>query len=84
MNTFEIGEVAIVHSPGFPWHGHECTILSKLEYWQTVDGVFDLFYRIDTPGFFGLSFAKPKTLRKRRPPWDWEKLCQLDILEEVT
>jgi hypothetical protein len=90
-----MGEIAIFVRPGSPHYGAEVTIVGPLEVRARIDGRdfgrhFDACYLIDgpfgpTPFGQGQWSATPEWLRKRRPPQDWTKLCNLtDLPREVT
>lgn len=89
-DTFRIGEIAIYTRPGSPYNGSEVMVVGPLlprvgddlltgNLYVEYDG-----YQItlnELPGIYG---ARPEWLRKRRPPQDWMKLCNLaDVPREV-
>lgn len=89
-HTFKIGEIAIYTRPGSPYNGTEVMIVGPLiprvgnDHLTGTPYVEYDGYQItpnELPGRYG---AKPEWLRKRRPPQDWVKLCNLhDIPREV-
>lgn len=85
--TFSVGEIVVIQNaskPGF--NGMEVTITGGLgcRYMRHVGPVF--CYELSFHDADGLPYlARPHQIRKRRPPQDWVKLCQLDDLpREVT
>ena len=90
-HTFEIGEIAVFCAHKFtPVRlGQEVEIIGALKVrrtWWPVPGENEhrpLCYKVRFPD--GLSSnLEPWQLRKRRPPQDWVKLCNLhDIPREV-
>lgn len=90
--SFSVGEVAIWVREGSPNYGREVTIAGPLQLvnaWQP-DGscIYDYRYPMDAD-FAPVSphgngwCAHPDWLKKRRPPQDWVKLCQLDNLPQT-
>ena len=86
---FEVGEVAIYWRPEAHYHGEEVTIkssLTELEFWDFHAGkVTEPGHKVDAPFLKGypanfVFCVALKHLRKRRPPQDWVKLCELDKL----
>lgn len=88
MATFEVGEIAIFWRPGSKYHMREVEILTPLlpvHFMDTITGLWqtELAYRIADQlllgAYPGIDFcATPMHLRKRRPPQDWNTLCNLD------
>lgn len=86
MSTFAVGEIAIIHAPELPdWHGTEVAILSPLRHgtlWIKNQLRTCWYHLIDPrrplPQGWGAFSAPVDMLRKRRPPQDWARLCQLD------
>lgn len=88
---FEIGEVAIMQNLTFylEYNGMECTVIGALAMREAanprtgkIENVFG--YRVDVPGHAAKAVLEPHQLRKRRPPQDWVKLCQLDVIASGT
>ena len=84
-HTFKVGEIAIIAAVDHPnvrgdWVGKEVEILGPLEQFRG-----EASYRISHPlGRLANAYAAQRHLRKRRPPQDWVKLCNLtDIPREV-
>jgi hypothetical protein len=84
---FEVGEVAIFTRIGSRFHGMEVTIIKPLHLaliHDQITGIDALAYVYKIDGPFGSHrpevdgwAAPPEFLRKRRPPQDWIKLCDL-------
>ena len=91
MDKFSVGEVAILQSLDYfsRYNGMECTVIGGLGLWncfnhrtQKDEHVFG--YRVDLPCHYTCGIVEPHQLRKRRPPPDWVKLCNLtDVPREV-
>lgn len=85
---FEVGEVAIVHHPentlGYNGEYVEITDLPQPADYVSSSGLLTRAGKY-TVLFRGKHWSIwPKHLRKRRPPQDWVKLCNLnDIPREV-
>jgi hypothetical protein len=88
-HRFDVGEIAIYCHPDSQWCGREVTIAGPLELTaynnlRTGELVVEFAHRIDAPFIRqelppGAGFVTaPRWLRKRRPPQDWVKLCELD------
>lgn len=86
---FEVGEVAIYHRPGSRVHGHEVTVLAGFQdrlCYDTLTGDTRVIagYEISVPSWYGSPpyggswMAERHELRKRRPPQDWARLCDLN------
>ncbi len=92
MSSFEVGEIAIYYRPGHNCHGREVKIISGLSRSELRNsahrrvGTYE-GYEIEMPGMkppIGCAFvATPEQLRKRRPPQDWAKLCNLDAMPKL-
>lgn len=89
QDSFRIGEVAIFHRPGSRYNGVEVCVTEALHLSSVFDfrdGItrLELVYGIESPHFPPLRpgrdghCARPDELRKKRPPQDWAKLCNLD------
>lgn len=93
MAIFSVGEIAIFQNARVePAHnGQECEVVQPLgDYvmrpheWYPQGRPYT-GYVIRFQGDNDVYAAAPDQLRKRRPPQDWVKLCNLDkIPEEVT
>lgn len=90
--TFKIGEIAVYighNGDALKWSGSrkiplgtEVEIISPYGIYpvRTDTGVVQAYrYRCRVSDGH-IAMAKPEWLRKRRPPQDWVKLCQLDNL----
>lgn len=91
VNTFHIGEIAIIHAPYWPeGHGRECEVLSSLHYeehmWDVIGGreSAGFVYEVGIPGMAadGICnfFLYPWELRKKRPPAElgsWDEVQQI-------
>jgi hypothetical protein len=90
--SFSVGEIAILQKlECFPeYNGYEVKIIGPLEYrsaWNQLrnENVWQMGYRCELPGYPRKIVVEPYQLRKRRPPQDWSKLCNLtDLPREVT
>lgn len=92
---FSVGEVAIYWREASQFHRMECTISEPLEWrtWRCIEtGEMGrtLSYAVDFPSnpltqnWRGRWIAEPHELRKKRPPQDWQRLCNLtDAPREV-
>lgn len=93
MDTFKIGEIAIINSPGSKYHGQEVCIKRDLyipillsdEAGRKLDPEF--VYGVELPGDPRLNLVvPPHHLRKKRPPkeplgsWD---LCHWNPYKQV-
>lgn len=71
--SFEIGEIAIIHRPCARSHGMECLITSPLKYTR-FSTYCAMAYSVDVPGFTPppkdcTGYAlEPHELRKKKPP----------------
>lgn len=81
-DTFAVGEVAVYWRPVSEWHGTEVAVISMLQ---------ESMWRREVPPGRGIgwgydvewpdgevTFQTVDELRKRHPPQDWTKLCQLE------
>lgn len=84
-DSFNVGEIAIYCDPNVhlnaSYNGQECTIDSPLE-WRMprsqLTGKLVPTYGYKTIARDGRIFTcRPDQLRKKRPPQDWVKLCNL-------
>ena len=81
--TFKVGEIALMHglSRNSELNGTECEIIGPLGTWMTKRHGPSWGYRVRTAdGRTGPT--EPRFLRKRRPPQDWVKLCNLISLPQ--
>lgn len=84
MDTFEVGEVAIAQNLTYrpEKNGLEVIVRSRLYFanWISTSGNgFGEGWGYDVKWSDGdITFQEPWELRKRRPPQDWAKLCELD------
>lgn len=89
--TFKVGEIAVIqHCQNFAeYEGVECEITDGLEprmCWRGIKCDLALVNVYCVLAADGKEFVlEPYQLRKRRPPQDWLKLCNLtDIPREVS
>lgn len=94
METFEIGEIAIIYHPdptpdgkdASSFHGEECKVVGGLELRMWIDGVERFSYEISIPsvciGPWELATTKvlPYELRKKKP--SKEELGSWDEIEK--
>lgn len=79
MSTFKVGEIADLVYSRFGNDGHECTVTGPLQLrLNKVTRLEEVAYAIEVSG--KPYMALPDQLRKRRPPQDWAKLCNLEEL----
>jgi hypothetical protein len=85
MSTFAVGEVAIYWRPESQYHLTQCTIRSPLcwsEWFDRLTGRLGqgYCYEANSPAWPDPDAhpVEPCHLRKRRPPQDWTRLCNLD------
>lgn len=91
-HTFNVGEIVLIHRPGHHLHGTEVTVVEGLHMYAPInsDGsVGDVVegYTVSGEQLPPYTFTRgrgwgvePQYLRKRRPPQDWVKLCNLTEL----
>lgn len=87
VEKFEVGEIAIFSRPNSIFFGIEVSITLPLHNSLTKDRLDGSIRREDVYGIYAPELglppsqigwvARPKDLRKRRPPQDWVKLCNL-------
>jgi hypothetical protein len=86
--TFSIGEVALFVREGSRYFGVEVTISEPLAIRRVCDQrdgarYYAWTYGIEGPfermaGTNGKFSTRPQDLRKRRPPQDWQALCNVE------
>lgn len=89
--SFRVGEIVIGVGPfGLARRvGEECEILSPLawtETWDTSTGAYlgyDWYHAVRWLSDGAVRYQLPSQLRKRRPPQDWVKLCNLANVGET-
>jgi hypothetical protein len=79
MNSFQVGEIAIVVAPNF--EGDEVEVIGSLGYrhWHCAlsnDPREGVSYLVRHPSYSHF-VVRPEYLRKKRPPQDWNTLCRL-------
>lgn len=83
-DTFKLGEIAILCNATIlaEYNGQECQIIGPLttraaRSTVTNETVYLFGYRVAVADGKTLA-VEPQQLRKKRPPQDWQKLCNLD------
>lgn len=91
-HIFKVGEIVEIHSlqHDTEWNGREAQVIGPLQVYDNVHsrsrGELESIYgyRLEAPWWPRKIVLESRFLRKRRPPQDWVKLCNLtDVPREV-